>query len=170
MSAVISIAENHVSLSALYISGLAVSPRIDRSGDIIEPDGITAAPDGIPLLLRHDPKQIIGIARLLPPDQGGVRFEATLPHTSEPGPLRERIQEAIRLIQDRRLTAVSIGFNPIDGAFETMAGGGIRYRQIEIVELSLVAVGINPLAKIDTIKSGSSSERAALSRCLARPR
>lgn len=48
---------------------------------------------------------------------------------------------------------MSIGFVPIADAYEVMKNGGIRYKEWEMLELSLVGVPANPEALITSFKS-----------------
>ena len=60
-------------------------------------------------------------------------------------------------------TAVSIGFRVLDGAYEVMKGGGIKYLKTEVMELSLVPVPAQPEAVISGFKSmDEAGQRAAL--------
>lgn len=55
-----------------------------------------------------------------------------------------RIDELRRLVEQKILRAVSVGFKPIDS--EPLQRGGVRYKRQELLETSLVSVPANPAA------------------------
>jgi HK97 family phage major capsid protein/HK97 family phage prohead protease len=133
------------------ITGIASTPEPDRMGDVVEPLGVTFA-NPLPLLLYHDSKKPVGSVRFQPPTAAGLAFEATLPIVTEPGTVRDRIEEAWTSIKAGLLAGVSIGFRSIQDAVNTKTGG-LRFLKTEILELSLVAIPANAGATIHTIKS-----------------
>lgn len=143
------------------ISGLATTPEPDRMGDIIEPLGI-AYKNPLPLLLFHDTKRPVGLTKFSKPTADGVEFEAKIPTIDEPGPLKDRVDEAWQSIKAGLISGVSIGFRAIETSF-IEATGGIRFLETEVVELSLVTVPANAQATITSIKS---LDQAALGRHL----
>jgi len=155
------------------ISGIASTPEPDRMGDIVEPLGITVK-NPIPLLLYHDKRLPVGTVTLNAPTKDGVTFSARLPKITEPGALRERVTEAWQSIRAGLIKGISIGFRPLKDGIELMREGGLRFKQIEVLELSLVAVPANATASIAMIKSADEVDAAALSRMrsidVARPR
>jgi HK97 family phage major capsid protein/HK97 family phage prohead protease len=133
------------------ITGIASTPAPDRMGDVVEPLGITFS-NSLPLLLYHDPKKPVGSVTFSAPTAAGLAFTASLPVVTEPGVVRDRIEEAWQSIKAGLLAGVSIGFRSIEDAFNK-ATGGIRFLKTEILELSLVAIPANAEATIHTIKS-----------------
>jgi HK97 family phage major capsid protein/HK97 family phage prohead protease len=131
------------------ITGVATTPEPDRRGDIIEPLGVSFR-NPLPLLLHHDPKQPVGTAIFRRPTADGVEFDATLAEIDEPGPLRDRINEAWQSIKAGLITGVSIGFRELEST--VLKGGGLRFLRSEVVELSLVTIPANAQASILTIK------------------
>lgn len=134
------------------IRGIATSPRPDRLGDVIEPAGVRVAAD-IPLFLHHDSKQTVGRARLLKATANGIPFEARLPNVKEAGTLRDRVDEAWQMVKYGLITGVSIGFNVVNNAIETIKDGGYRFLETEVLELSLVPIPAQPDAVIQGFKS-----------------
>jgi uncharacterized protein len=67
-------------------------------------------------------------------------------------------------VQTGLIRAVSIGFRGLEGGMERMDNGGIRYKAVEVLELSLVAVPANSQAIINEIKSIDRAERRAKQR------
>ena len=134
------------------IRGMATTPTPDRVGDIVEPLGIKVAED-IPLFLYHDSTKTVGRAKFGRPTKAGIPFEARLPHVAESGALRDRVEEAWQLVKYRLVTGVSIGFRALDDAIEVLKGGGLRFLETEVMELSLVPIPANAEATITSIKS-----------------
>lgn len=143
------------------IRGIATSPSVDRTGDVIEMNGVQVAPD-IPLFMYHDSTKAVGRAKFGKPTKDGIPFEATLPNIAEAGALKDRVEEAWQMVQYGLITAVSIGFRTLNDAYELIKGGGIKYNEIEVMELSLVPVPAQPDAVIQGIKSLDQSARDAV--------
>lgn len=134
------------------IRGMATSPTLDRVGDCVDPFGVTSA-DSIPMFLYHDSRKTVARAFLGKATAKGIPFEASFPNVTEAGALKERIDEALAMVRYGLITAVSIGFRVLDGAYEVMKGGGIKYLKTEVMELSLVPVPAQPEAVISGFKS-----------------
>lgn len=134
------------------LAGVATSPQPDRVGDIIESKGAQFA-NPLPLLLYHDAERPVGQVRLDKATADGIRFHAQIADVSDPGPLRDRVNEAWQSVKAGLIRGVSIGFRVLDDGIELLKSGGVRFTSIEILELSLVAIPANQRATIDTIKS-----------------
>src|SRR5262245_38424279 len=132
------------------IKGVATTPTPDRVGDIVEPLGVSFK-NPLPLLLHHDSRSPVGLAKFSKPTKDGVEFEATLPKIDEPGNLKDRVDEAWQSIKTGLLRAVSIGFRSLEDSF--MKDGGQRFIKTEVMELSLVTIPANVDATIQQIKS-----------------
>lgn len=141
------------------ITGIATHPKTDRMGDVVEMEGVHVAPD-IPLFLYHDSCLTVGRAKLGKPTKKGIPFEATLPNVAEAGRLKDRVDEAWQMVRYKLITAVSIGFRALEYAF--IEGGGIRFIETEVMELSLVPVPAQPEAVIESFKSADPAAREAL--------
>lgn len=141
------------------IRGIATSPTVDRMGDIVEMDGVNVAAD-IPLFLYHDSTKTVGRAMLEKPTKKGIPFEAKLPMVTEEGCLKDRVDEAWQMVRYGLITAVSIGFQASEYSF--IEGGGIRFLETEILELSLVPVPAQPDAVISSVKANDPAAREAL--------
>lgn len=141
------------------IRGWATSPRPDRVGDEVMPEGVTSAAGGIPLFLYHDSTKTVGRAILGKATPEGVPFEARLPAVSEPGILKDRVDEAWGMVRYGLINAVSIGFRTLDGAVESLKSGGVRFLKTEVMELSLVPVPAQPDARILSVKSLTEAQR-----------
>ena len=149
------------------ISGVASTPIVDRQGDVVLPEGAEFERE-ISLLLHHDSKSPVGIARLKHA-KDAVLFEASIPHITEPGRLRDRVDEAWHSLKHRLIRGVSIGFRSLDGGTELLKNGGLLFKATEILELSLVAVPANQQALIHSLKSIDAPHLAASGQSSAEP-
>lgn len=147
------------SSDVVTVSGIASTPSPDRSGDIVEPKGaIFKAP--MPLLWQHDSHKPIGHVTFAKFTKEGIPFKAEIPKVAEAGNLKDRIDEAIQSLKYKLISAVSIGFNPID--FDFMDDGGIHFKAWEWLELSLVTIPANRDAQIELVKSLDRQSLSAL--------
>ena len=131
-------------------SGLATSPVPDRVADVIEPLGCKYR-NPLVLLRAHDHTMPIGEVRFDRPTKAGITFRAKIPHISEPGALKDRLDMAWGEIKHGLVRAVSVGFRPLE--VEPLPSGGARFTKAEIYELSTVAVPAQELATIDQVKA-----------------
>lgn len=141
------------------LTGIATCESFDRFGDTVAAAGVSCAKN-IPLLYEHSHEQVIGRATLGEPHPAGTTFTAEIPCVTEPGPLRDRVDYVWHAVCHGLIRNVSIGFRILKS--ELMAGGGLRFLEIEVLELSLVAVAAHPAAVMDTIRC----ERTSLIRLL----
>lgn len=141
------------------IEGLASTPTPDRVGDIVNPMGAKFKLP-LPLLWQHDHTQPIGQVDMAKPTKAGIPFKAKLAKTSEPGRLKDRLDEAWQSIKLKLVRAVSIGFRPIKYNF--IENGGIEFDEWEWFELSAVTVPAQAEATINTIKSIDAQLRAGV--------
>lgn len=136
------------------IIGLASTPDLDRHGDIVEPRGAKYSLP-MPLLLGHDHNQAIGAIEAARVTAAGLEIVAKL--TLAAG---ERIREVWELIRAGALRGLSIGFMPLKA--EPIPGGGNRFTEWDLFEVSVVAVPANAAASIQNIKSYASKPLPAL--------
>jgi HK97 family phage major capsid protein/HK97 family phage prohead protease len=134
------------------VTGVATTPEADRDGDIVEPLGVTFK-NPLPFLFHHRSDQPIGTVVFDPPTADGITFTASLPTITEPGALKNRIDEAWQSVKAGLIAGVSIGFRELAGGVEVLKSGGLRFLKIEVYELSLVTVPANAGATIRTIKA-----------------
>ena len=144
-----------------YIEGIASTPTPDRYGDIVEPMGAKFALP-MPLLWQHDSHSPVGSVEFAKPNKKGIPFKASLPKVKEAGKLKDRIDEAVQSLKYRLVAAVSIGFRAMKDGYEFLEGGGIRFKEWEWLELSLVTIPANAEATITSVKSLCHGQRAAL--------
>lgn len=134
------------------IKGVATTPSVDRVGDIIDPLGVKFT-NPMPFLWMHDHQTPVGAVTFDKPTKNGITFEAQFVHpdTVESATLKDRLQLAWDSVKTGLVRAVSIGFRPLEWAF--LDGGGIRYDESEVYELSGVTVPANADALIAGVKS-----------------
>lgn len=138
------------------LSGIATTPTADRVRDIVEPLGMKRR-GPINLFLYHNHEMPVGHVDFGRPTKTGVPFESSIPDVPEAGTVRERVNEAWHSVKYRLLQAVSIGFNPLEGAVELLKTGGLRFLEWEVFELSLVGVPANPEAMVNAFKSADAA-------------
>lgn len=136
------------------ISGLATTPEPDRYGDIVEPLGAKFAAE-LPLLWQHRHDSPVGIVKFGKPTAKGIPFEASVAKINTPGALKDLCDLAWQSVKEKLVRGVSIGFRALEYSY--MEGGGIRFTETEIYELSLVTIPANAAATIQTIKAMDTS-------------
>lgn len=132
------------------IAGMATTPEPDRMGDIVEPLGAKFAAE-LPLLWQHRHDAPVGIVKFGKPTKQGIPFRATVAKIENAGQLKDMVDMAWDAVTAKLVRGVSIGFRALEYAF--MEGGGIRFSEVEIYELSLVTIPANASATIQTIKA-----------------
>ena len=132
------------------ITGIASTPTPDRMGDIVEPLGAKFALP-MPLLWQHNSEKPVGRVGFAKPTKNGIPYSAALAKVKEGAPLKHPIHEAVQSIKYGLVAAVSIGFRALEGGYELLKDGGLRFTAWEWLELSLVTIPANPDAKIDGV-------------------
>lgn len=123
---------------------LASNASIDRDGDIVEPAGLDLGnwtKAGRPLLWGHDyssPWHILGRAADVRIDHSGFYMK---PEWRKAVSDSDPAAVVASLWDQRLVNAFSIGFAP--KRYEPLKGGGRRYTEAEILEVSLVTIGSN---------------------------
>ncbi len=131
-------------------SGWATTPSLDRVGDTINPLGVRFV-NPLSLLSGHRHDLPIGTVKFKTPTKRGVEFDAEIPVVDEEfASLRDRVNTAWGELKYGLVRAVSIGFRPIKYAF---TDAGVDYQEIEVYELSTVAIPALPEAVISSVKS-----------------
>lgn len=145
------------------VRGIASTPTTDRMGDVVEPMGAKFELP-MPLLWQHDAHKPVGLVTFAKPQKDGIPFEAEIPRVTEPGTLKDRIDEAIQSLRYRLVAAVSIGFKEVEDQVERLKNGGYRFLEWTWLELSLVTIPANAEATITSVKSLCQAQRAASGR------
>ena len=142
-----------VNSSGRKFSGWATTPATDRVGDTINSLGVKFK-NPLVLLSGHNHSLPIGRAIFKKPTERGVEFEAEIPEIPEGedyGSLRDRVNTAWGEIKLGLVRAVSIGFRALK--FDFKENGGTDFHEIEVFELSTVAIPALPQAVITAVKS-----------------
>src|SRR5262245_63429492 len=138
-----------VDLERRTFAGIATTPDLDRQNQILDPLGVTFT-NPLPLLFHHDQAQPIGTVTLSTPTADGIAFEAEIPVITEPGRLRDRVDEAWQSIKAGLIRGMSCGLRVL----ERQKDGQIwRLTKSELLELSLVTIPANLNASIHLVKS-----------------
>ena len=123
----------------------AVFDRPDRGGDVIRKGafaGSLAAGEAVPLLWQHKPGAVIGRVEHLSEDKRGLRVIAELGEG-------EDARRAARLLQGGKLDGLSFGYR----VREAGESGGLReLRELELIEVSLVAEPMQPRARVHAVE------------------
>ncbi len=133
------------------ITGIATSASTDRMGDVVEPAGAQFTLP-IPLLWQHDSKQPIGEVYAAKATKAGIEISARIAKTDLPGLLKDRLDMAWQSIALQLVRGLSIGFQSLEEAYDTVTGG-YHFLQWQWLELSAVTIPANQDASIQTIKS-----------------
>ncbi len=149
------------------VEGIASTPTADRMDDIVEPMGARFKTP-MPFMLHHDASLPVGNVTFARPTEKGIPFRAELPIVKEPGVVQDRVNEAIHSLKYKLIGAVSIGFAPVQGTIERLKNGGLRFKEWNWLELSMVTIPANPDAVITGVKSFDNEVRAALGRKASR--
>lgn len=135
------------------IRGFATTPTPDRVSDVVVPEGVKFRTPDIKLHLYHDHRLPVGTVRFGKPTSKGIPFEARLPDVAEEGIVRDRVNEARHSIKYNLISAVSIGFKPLENGVELLKNGGLKFNSWEMLELSLTSTPANPEAVFSAVKS-----------------
>lgn len=127
----------------------ALFERVDRGGDVIAPGAFArslrrlgAAGQALPVLWQHDPAQPIGLVETVAEDQRGLRVI---------GRLSARAGVAARaaaMLRAGRIDGLSFGYRVVRADGERPR----RLAEVDIVEVSLVAHPMQPLARVHAVE------------------
>jgi len=117
----------------------------DRIGDMIERGAFTKALPPLPMLASHDPADVVGVWEVVGEDDAGLQVKGRLLVDDV-----ARAREVRALIRNRALTGLSIGFKTNKAA--PRKGGGRTISDLDLVEISVVAIPAHPGARILSAK------------------
>jgi HK97 family phage prohead protease len=132
-----------VGVSDRQVRVVASDATPDRMGDVLDPNGVQLANyrRNPVVLFGHDPLQPIARCTI------GVEGNAVVATITFPEPgVSEKSDEVLRLLKAGILSAVSVGFQPLE--WEPIRGAGLRFTKWELLELSVVSVPANPSAVV----------------------
>lgn len=141
------------------ITGIATTPSTDRMDDIVEPKGAQFTLP-IPFLWQHNQAEPIGHVIAATVTAKGIEVSVQLATITEPGKLKDRLDEAWQSIKAGLVRGLSIGFSAIESA-NIDGTWGRRFIKWDWLELSAVTIPANADASIQSIKSIDSKQRAA---------
>jgi len=127
-----------------WLTAWATTPRQDLVGDVVRPEGAQYRLP-LPLLAFHKHDEPIGSVIEAHVTPAGIRVKARLTEGVQ------RAEEMWKLLCDRAINSVSIGFSVLKST--PLAGGGMQVDSWLWHELSCVTVPANPDAKISIGKS-----------------
>lgn len=141
------------------LEGVATTPTADRLGDIVEPEGAQFDLP-LPLLWQHDSSKPIGHVIEAKVSPTGISIKARVEKIDEPGPLKDRLDEAWQSLKHQLVRGFSIGFVPLESARikDTWAEHFLKW---DWLELSCVTIPANAEATITTVKSADHAQLAA---------
>lgn len=129
------------------ISGIAWKyDTPDRIGDMVAPGAFSKAAFPLPMLAFHDMTDPIGVWESAE-DKGGawhVKGRLLVEDVT-------RAREMRALVRAGSIKGLSIGF--VTGKADPRPGGGRLIKSLELLEVSLVTVGMHPGAKVTSAKS-----------------
>jgi HK97 family phage prohead protease/HK97 family phage major capsid protein len=132
------------------IEGIATTPKTDRVGDIIEPEGaVFKLP--IPLLWQHRGDSPIGHVIEARVTNDGIHVRAQIERMDEPGELKNLLDRAWQSIGKKLVRGLSIGFSPLEWS-DIKGTFGQRFTSWEWLELSAVTIPANVDATITSVK------------------
>ena len=131
--------------------GIASTPSTDRAGDIVEPKGAEFQLP-IPLLWQHIASQPIGWITSATVKDTGIEVVGEVASISEPGKLKDRLDEAWQSLKAKLVRGLSIGFKAIESS-RIEDSYSYRYIKWQWLELSAVTIPANADCSITAIKS-----------------
>lgn len=133
------------------LTGIATTPTADRMDDVVEPKGAKFKLP-IPFLWQHRHSEPIGHVTKATIKDSGIEVSVQIAKITEPGTLKDRVDEAWQSIVAGLVRGLSIGFSPIESA-NIEGSWGRRYLSWDWLELSAVTIPANAEASIQAIKS-----------------
>lgn len=138
-------------MSVRFAGYAAIFGRRDRGGDVIAAGAFAAglkrrlgAGETLPILWSHDPAQVIGTVETVAEDARGLRVIGRL--SDRPG-VAARVAGMLR---GKAVDGLSFGYRVV----EAKAAPGVRRLEaLDIVEVSLVAHPMQPLARVHAVEA-----------------
>lgn len=133
--------------------GLASTYTEDLGGDVVVPGAfrdtlVQHAKTGVPIVMLrdHDQTQPVGVWETITETARGLEVVGRLTLAVE------KARETLALLKDGALTGLSIGFQTRDASRDP-ATGVRRLERVDLHEISLVALPMNPLARVVSVKA-----------------
>lgn len=131
------------------ISGYAaIFDEQDLGYDVIVPGAFKNLPKQLPMFWHHNSAEVIGVWDEISVDEKGLRVSGRLIEGVK------RAEEVARLVEANAVGGLSIGYLTEKSSFKNLASGKkVRYlEELTVYEVSLTAIPMMPLAKIDGTK------------------
>lgn len=142
------------------VSGVAWKFGVpDRIGDMIEPGAFKGAKLPIPMLFGHDMDEPIGTWNEATEKSDGFHVSGKLLVADV-----SRAREVHALVKAGAVRGISVGF--VAKKAQSRPGGGRTIKSLELIEVSLVTVGMHPGARVTSAKSAV--QALALARAINR--
>lgn len=141
-------------------TGIASTISTDRMDDIVVPGGAKFKLP-LPLLWQHNSRQPIGWVTAARISDTAIEVDCEVHNETEPGTLKDRLDEAWQSLKAKLVQGLSIGFNAIETS-RIEGTYGMKFLAWEWLELSPVTIAANQDASITAIKSIDRQQRAAL--------
>jgi HK97 family phage prohead protease len=129
----------------------AVFDRPDRGGDVIRSGAFQrwlGLGEQVPLLWQHRPGAVIGRIDHLSEDRRGLRVIAELGTGGDAG-------RAAALLRDRKVDGLSFGYRVREAERD---GPWRALRDLDLVEISLVATPMQPRARVHSVAEEQETE------------
>ena len=124
----------------------AAFSNVDYGGDVLLPGAFAdtlKSGNFRPLLWQHDMREPIGVEKRLVEDGKGLYGTWELVDT-------QRGTDAYKLLKKGALRSMSIGYVPVDAEYD----GDVRVlKSVDLLENSLVSLGMNPQALVTAVKA-----------------
>lgn len=118
----------------------------DRVGDMIEPAAFASAVGkSLPMLFAHDQAQVVGTWESVSVEADGLKVKGRLLVDDV-----ARAREVRALVRAKSVTGLSVGFMTRKSA--PRKGGGRTITDLDLMEVSLVAIPAHPGAQISSVK------------------
>ncbi len=130
------------------VEGYASTYDRDLGDDVVVPGAFTKSLGGgrpVRFLFSHDPSQVLGIVQELKEDERGLRGRFKISQTALG-------KDVHTLLRDGALDSFSIGYIPRDFELDKKAGVR-RLTDVELLEVSVVAMPMNPAAVVTGVKA-----------------
>ena len=128
------------------LTGLAsVFGTVDRGGDVVRKGAFKSARAPLPMLASHDQADVVGVWDALEEAPEGLKVKGRLLVKDV-----ARAREVLALIKEGAMTGLSIGYVTRKSA---RTQGGRDLLDVELLEVSVVAVPMHPGARITGVKS-----------------
>lgn len=123
----------------------------DLGGDIVVPGAFNKslkqhqAEGSMPLMFwMHNPSEVPGVWTAMEEDSKGLAVEGELVDT-------QLGNEVKTLLQKKAVRGLSIGYRTLDSEYDK--DGNLLLKEVDLWEVSIVSLAMNPLAQVEAMKS-----------------